>query len=79
MYEEVYFNLSYNELRYTEDLTGCLHPCSYNEYQVADKQEHHGFVSAGLYITYGTLTVTVKKEVQKMITVQWNIPGIKIR
>ena len=67
MYEELYFNLSYNELRYTEDKTGCLHPCSYNEYQVADKQEHHGIVS-GLYIAYGTLTVTVRKEVQKKIS-----------
>ena len=67
MYEELYFNLSYNELRYTEDETGCLHPCSYNEYQVADKQEHHGF-GFGLHIVYGTLAVTVKREVQQMIS-----------
>ena len=72
MYEDLYFSLAYNELRHTEDETGCLHPCSYNEYQVADKQEHHGIVS-GLYIAFGTLTVTVKKEVQKMISLQSSV------
>ena len=61
-YEELYFDLAYNELRHTEDETGCLHPCTYYEYQVADKQVHqvHKF---GLYITYGTAAVTVKREV----------------
>ena len=67
MYEQLYFNLSYNELSYTEKETECLHPCTYNDYQVADKQEHHGIVS-GLYIAFGTLAVTVKKEVQKIIS-----------
>ena len=65
MYEELYFSLTYNELRFTEDDTGCLHPCSYYEYQIVDKQVHQidGF---GLYIAYGTLAVTVKREVQKI-------------
>ena len=63
MYEELYFSLTYNELRYTEVDTGCLHPCSYYEYQIVDKQVHQmgGF---GLHIAYGTLAVTVKREVQ---------------
>ena len=66
MYEELYFSYAYNELRFTEDETGCLHPCSYYEYEIANKQVHHlgGF---GLYISYGTLAVTVKREVQKII------------
>ena len=64
--EELYFNLSYNELSYTEDETGCLHPCSYNEYEIADKQVHQieGF---GLYVAFGTLAVTVKREVQPSV------------
>ena len=68
MYEELYFYLNYNELHHTEDETGCLHPCSYNEYQIADKQVHHGVKPGfGLFISYGTLAVTVKREVQKII------------
>ena len=66
MYEQLYFSFNFNELRYTENKTGCLHPCSYYEYEIADKQVHQidGF---GLYIAYGTLAVTVKREVQKII------------
>ena len=66
--EELYFNLSYNELSYTEDETGCLHPCSYNEYEIADKQVHQieGF---GLYVAFGTLAVTVKREVQPSVNI----------
>ena len=66
MYEELYFSLHYNELRYTEVDTGCLHPCSYYEYQIVDKQVHHIEEGFGLYIAYGTLAVTVKREVQKI-------------
>ena len=67
MYEELYFSLNFNELRYTENKTGCLHPCSYYEYQIADKQVHHIDPDRfGLYIAYGTLAVTVKREVQIM-------------
>ena len=77
MYEELYLNLSIYDLHDTEDKTGCLHPCSYNEYQIAEKEVHHGF-AFGLYITYGTLAVTVKKEVQKLSAISEYFPGIKI-
>ena len=73
-YEELYFYLNYNELRHTENKTGCLHPCSYNEYQIADKQVHYGVQDGvGLFISYGTLAVTVKREVQQMIIFNENI------
>ena len=64
MYEQLYFSFNFNELRYTEDETGCLHPCSYSEYEIADKQVHGIEEGFGLYIAYGTLAVTVKREVQ---------------
>ena len=68
MYEQLYFSFNFNELRYTENKTGCLHPCSYYEYEIADKQVHdieEG--SFGLFISYGTLAVTVKREVQPSV------------
>ena len=64
MYEQLYFSFNFNELRYTEVETGCLHPCSYCEYQIVDKQVHDIEEGFGLYIAYGTLAVTVKREVQ---------------
>ena len=63
MYKELYFSLNFNDLRYTEDETGCLHPCSYYEYEIVDKQVHETAEGIGLYIAYGTLAVTVKREV----------------
>ena len=67
MYEELYFSLNFNELRYTEEETGCLHPCSFSEYQIADKQVHKTKEGSGLYIAYGTLAVTIKREVQPSV------------
>ena len=50
---------------YLEQTTGCLFPCSYTEYVVKGKRPLGGIDGFGLYITYGSLSVTVRKEVTK--------------
>ena len=61
-YESLYFNLSKKDQYFIEDTTGCLYPCSYPEYRVGAKKVFN-LGSFGLYISYGSLAVTVKKEV----------------
>ena len=48
---------------YLEQTTGCLFPCLYTEYIVKGKRPIGGLDGFGLYITYGSLSVTVRKEV----------------
>ena len=62
-YESLYFNLSKKDQYFIEDTTGCLYPCSYPEYRVGDKKVFN-MGTFGLYISYGSVTVTVKKEVR---------------
>ena len=52
---------------YLERTTGCLFPCSYTEYIVKGKKPLGGLDGFGLYITYGSLSVTVRKEVMKIL------------
>ena len=61
-YEDLYFNLAKKDQCFIEDTTGCLYPCSYPEYRVADKK-FYNMGTFGLYISYGSVAVTVKKEV----------------
>ena len=46
---------------YLEDQTGCLFPCTYDEYRVVatDLRDFNVF---GLVLTYGSLTTTVLRE-----------------
>ena len=37
-YERLYFDLAKKDKCHVENTTGCLYPCSYHEYRVADKQ-----------------------------------------
>ena len=62
-YESLYFDLSKKDQSFIEDTTGCLYPCSYPEYRVGDKKVYN-MGTFGLYISYGSVAVTVKKEVR---------------
>ena len=61
-YEILYFNLSKKDQYFIEDTTGCLYPCSYPEYRVVDEKLYN-MGTFGLYISYGSVAVTVKEEV----------------
>ena len=37
-YERLYFDLAKKDKCHVENTTGCLYPCSYHEYRIADKQ-----------------------------------------
>ena len=37
-YENLYYNLGTKGKFFVEKTTGCLYPCSYNEYRIAHKQ-----------------------------------------
>ena len=37
-YESLYWDLAKKDKCHVENTTGCLYPCSYHEYGVADKQ-----------------------------------------
>ena len=62
-YESLYFKLSKKDQCFIEDTTGCLYPCSYPEYIIGDKKVYN-MGTFGLYISYGSVAVTVKKEVR---------------
>ena len=62
-YESLYFNLSKKDQCFIEDTTGCLYPCSYPEYIIGAKKVYN-MGTFGLYISYGSVAVTVKKEVR---------------
>ena len=64
-YENLYYDLAKKDLCFIEDTTGCLYPCSYPEYRVVDKKLYN-MGTFGLYISYGSVAVTVKKEVIQM-------------
>ena len=57
---------------YLEQTTGCLFPCSYTEYVVKGKKPISGLDGFGLYITYGSLSVTVRKEVIEVMKIPHN-------
>ena len=85
-YESLYFNLAKKDQCFIEDTTGCLYPCSYPEYIVGAKKVFN-FGTFGLYISYGSLAVTVKKEVrikfrEKIKTPSYSyvdvIPGLQL-
>ena len=61
-YESLYFNLSKKDESFIENSTRCLFPCSYPEYRVADKSLYNTG-TFGLFITFGSVAVTVKEEV----------------
>ena len=62
-YDNTTLDLSKKDRLNIEQKTGCLYPCSYTEYIVKGKKPLGGMPGFGLYLTYGTLSVTVKKEV----------------
>ena len=62
-FESLYFYLSKRDRQFVEDTTGCLYPCSYPEFRiVAEKIYNYG--RFGVFISYGSVAVTVKKEVK---------------
>ena len=63
-YESLYFDLSKKDRYFIENTTGCLHPCSYPEYKIGDKGIYNKMGGFGFWISYGSVTVTVKKEVE---------------
>ena len=65
MFENESMTLAKMDRGYLEQTTGCLFPCSYTEYIVKGKKPLGGLDGFGLYITYGSLSVTVRKEVTK--------------
>ena len=75
-YERLYFNLSKKDQFFIEDTTGCLYPCSYPEYKVGDKKVFP-MGAFGLYISYGSVAVTVKKEVR--VKYRLSPGGTKVR
>ena len=70
-YESLYFNLSKKDQCFIEDTTGCLYPCSYPEYRIGDKKVYN-MGTFGLYISYGSVAVTVKKEVRVIAPLDLN-------
>ena len=43
-YENLYYNLGTKGKFFVKKTTGCLYPCSYNEYRIAHKQVEKLFV-----------------------------------
>ena len=62
-YESLYINLAMKDRYSIENTTGCLYPCSYPEYRIGDKRLYNNLGKSGFWIAYGSLAVTVKKEV----------------
>ena len=62
-YDNTTLDLSKKDRLNIEQKTGCLYPCSYTEHIVKGKKPLGGMPGFGLYLNYGTLSVTVKKEV----------------
>ena len=71
-YESLYFDLSKKDRYFIENTTGCLHPCSYPEYRIGDKKIYNvgGF---GFWISYGSLAITVEKEVKVVFSEKMEI------
>ena len=64
MYERLYFDLAKKDRCFIENTTRCLYPCSYPEYRIGDKKIYSKMGGFGFWISYGSVTVTVKKEVE---------------
>ena len=62
-YENLYINLAMKDRYSIENTTGCLYPCSYPEYRIGDKGIFNKMGGFGFWISYGSVAVTVKKEV----------------
>ena len=60
-FEKKYFDIAIMDQTYLEDQTGCLFPCTYDEYRVVatDLRDFNVF---GVVLTYGSLTTTVLRE-----------------
>ena len=67
MFENESMTLAKMDRGYLEQTTRCLFPCSYSEYIVKGKKPMSGLDGFGLYITFGSLSVTVRKEVMKIL------------
>ena len=63
-YESLYFDLAKKDRCFIENTTGCLYPCSYPEYKVAERRLYHNMGGSGFWISYGSLAITVEKEVK---------------
>ena len=62
-YENLYINLAMKDRYSIENTTGCLYPCSYPEYKIAERRLYHNMGGSGFWISFGSLAITVKKEV----------------
>ena len=60
-FEQRYWNLAFGNKQFIEKITGCLTPCTYNEYKVATKRPMT-FGKFGLFLSYGSTDTTVRKE-----------------
>ena len=65
-FEKISAMIVRGDKRFIEDFTGCLFPCTYLEYNVVEEQLLRGNHGLGIY--YGSVAVTVKTEVSKLIT-----------
>ena len=62
-FEQHYWELFYGSKRLIEKKTGCLSPCTYNEYKVVKTRSMaltHG--KFGLFVSYGSTDTIVRKE-----------------
>ena len=62
-FENLSFSLAKNDKIFIENTTNCLYPCTYLEYRIASKELVNMPGRNGFAISYGSLAVTVRKEV----------------
>ena len=65
-FEAISAKIVRGDKKFIKDFTGCLFPCTYLEYNVVEEQLLRGRHGLGIY--YGSVAVTVKTEVSKLIT-----------